>query len=349
MSRIPFRFLLNRYNRHALYSTKAAQKIGIIGLGTVGAKVAKNLLKSGFTVSALHDTNPNAGKELPENIQRTKTPRELAEICDVVMTALPAPPNVKDVLTGENGVLAGLRSGGVWIDHSTTDYQQTLELTKEAGKKGIQVLEAPLTGGIALLKQGKMTVLVGGEKRLFQECLPIFQQSSKMVLHMGEIGTATIAKVVSNMMAAINNVSMGEAMMLAKKGGVDLRALFDAVRFSAGNTYVWETEGPLIFNGTYDPDFTLSLHCKDLNLGYELARKFGVPLELYSLTEQIYNRARLKYGDEAGSSSPPKLLEDDLNEPLQIDGFEDWTYTVEHVDNSMAVVHTTKEIYNKEQ
>ncbi len=218
------------------------------------------------------------------------------------------------------------------------------------GKKDIQVLEAPITGGVALLRQSKMTVLVGGDEDLFKECLPILQQTNKVVLHMGKIGTATIAKVISNMLAAVNNVTMGEAMMLGKKGGVDLKALFDAIRFSAGNTYVWETEAPLIFNGSYDPDFTLYLHCEDLNLGYELSREFGVPTEMLALTEQIYNRARRRYGDEAGSSSPPKLLEDDLNEPLQIDGFEDWTYSVEHVGGSMAVVHTTKaKVYNDEQ
>lgn len=134
IGRTALRFLLSRHgNQHVAYSTKTAQKIGIIGLGNVGSTVAKNLLKSGFTVSALHDTNPEAGRDLPRDIPRPKTPRELATMCDVVMTALPAPPHVKQALTGEDGVLAGLRSGGVWIDHSTTDYQQTLDLANEAG------------------------------------------------------------------------------------------------------------------------------------------------------------------------------------------------------------------------
>lgn len=136
--------------------------------------------------------------------------------------------------------------------------------------------------------------------------------------------------------------------MLGKRGGLVLRSLFEAIRFSAGNSYVWETEGPLVFNGTYNPDFTLELHCKDLNLGYDLARKFKVPTELHSHVEQIYNRARFRYGNDAGSSYPPKMLEDDLQEQLQIGGFENWAYSVEHVNNSMAVVHTTKDkIYDK--
>ena len=122
---------------------------------------------------------------------------------------------------------------------------------------------------MALLKQGKMTVLVGGDKQLFRDCLPILEQSGKKVLYMGNMGTATVAKVVSNMIAAVNVITMGEALLLGKRGGVDLKSLFEAVRFSAGNTYTWETEAPLVFNGTYDPDFTIELHCKDLNLGYE--------------------------------------------------------------------------------
>ena len=131
-----FRLLLSQSGNHqkTYYSTKAAQGIGIIGLGHVGSTVAKNLLKSGFTLSALLDTNPTAGKDLPDDILRPGNPRELAEMSDVVLTALPAPPHVKQVLIGDDGVLAGLRPGGVWIDHSTTDYQQTLELAKEAGE-----------------------------------------------------------------------------------------------------------------------------------------------------------------------------------------------------------------------
>ena len=135
IGRTALRLFLGRLStRRSAYSTKTAHKIGIIGLGNVGSTVAKNLLKSGFTVSALLDKDPKkVGQDLPGDIPRPKTPRELAAICDVVTTALPAPPHVKQVLLGEDGVLAGLRSGGVWIDHSTTDYQQTLDLTAEAG------------------------------------------------------------------------------------------------------------------------------------------------------------------------------------------------------------------------
>ena len=153
IGRTAFRYVLSCYgNQRMALSTKAAQKIGIIGLGNVGSTVAKNLLKSGYTVTALHDNNPKAGQDLPWDIPRPNTPRELATMCDVVMTALPAPPHVKQVMTGEDGVLAGLRSGGVWIDHSTTDYEQTLDLADQAGTvKPVKPVKPVLTGHLLLI------------------------------------------------------------------------------------------------------------------------------------------------------------------------------------------------------
>ena len=218
-------------------------------------------------------------------------------------------------------------------------------------KKALEFLRCLSQGECrALLKQGKMTVLVGGDKQLFQDCLPILEQSGKKELYIGKMGASTVAKVISNMIAAVNVITMGEALLLGKRGGVNLKSLFEAVRFSARNTYTWETEAPLVFNGTYDPDFTIEFYCKDLNLDYELAREFQVPIELHAHAEQMYNRARVELGDDVGSTSPAKMLEEDLNESLQTDGFEDGTYTIEHVEGSMAVVQTTMDkIYDKNE
>ena len=314
-------------------------RVGIIGIGNVGAAVAHNLLKSKQRLTSVYDVCPEALRTIPENITRAGSAREVAEMSDVVLTALPAPPDVKKALQGDDGVLRGLREGGVWIDHSTTDYHQTLALGAEAKERGIKVLEAPVTGGMALLRQGKMTVLVGGERELYENCKPILQQVGCKVIYLGPLGAATITKVISNMLAATNTVATGEALMLAKRAGIDLKSCFDAIRFSAGNSFVWETEAPLVFNGTYDPHFAVELHTKDLNLGYELSRSLGAPIMLHGLVEQIYNRARLKYGNQVGSSCPPKLQEDELQESLQREGFDDWTYTIEEFQDSMVVVH----------
>ena len=342
VQRKPILSALHAFSR--LLSTGSVQpRIGIIGLGNVGSSIAFNLLRSGQKLTSVYDIHSEALADIPENVVRANSPKELAEMSDVVLTALPTPPHVREVMLGQGGVLSGLQAGGIWIDHSTTDYHQTLELAEEARGRGIKALEAPVTGGMALLRQGKMTVLVGGDRKLCDQCMPILKQSGKTVLYLGPLGTATITKVVSNMLAAANTVAMGEALLMGKRAGIDLKSYFDAIRFSAGNSFVWETEAPLVFNGSYDPHFAIELHTKDLNLGYELSRELGVPIMLHGLVEQIYNRARLRYGNDVGSSHPPKLLEDELNESLQTSGFDDWTYTVEEVQGSLAVVHQKSE------
>ena len=128
---------------------------------------------------------------------------------------------------------------------------------------------------MALLKQGLMTVFVSGEKEVYEECLPLLKMSGKTVLYLGGLGTATITKIVSNMLAATHNVAMGEALMIAKRNKIDMAKFFEAIRFSAGNSYVIETEAPLVFNGSYDPEFSLELHCKDLKLGSSIASDSG--------------------------------------------------------------------------
>ena len=229
------------------------------------------------------------------------------------------------------------------------DYHQTLNLAAKCKEMGVNFLEAPVTGGMALLKQGLMTVLVSGEKELFQGFLPLLKMSGETVLYLGGLGTATVTKIITNMLAATHLVSMGEAFMLAKRNKIDLKMFFEALRFSAGNSYVIETEAPLMFNGTFDPNFSLELHCKDLALGRNIARESGVPLKLHSLVEEIYNEARLFYGDDKGSSHPAKLLQDVLGEKLQTTGYDDWTYSINISDGSMAVKHTTKTKLNEKE
>lgn len=132
---------------------------------------------------------------------------------------------------------------------------------------------------------------------------------------------------------------MGEAMMIAKKSDIDLDMFWNSIRFSAGNSFVWETETPLVMNGEYNPGFTVNLQCKDMELGHFIAKQYEIPIEIFSLVQQIYNRAKYKYGDESGSSIIPKLLEHDLNESLQIDGFKKWEYSVDINDDSTKVLH----------
>eukprot|EP00041_Stephanoeca_diplocostata_P019280 m.413230 g.413230 ORF g.413230 m.413230 type:complete len:390 (-) comp21264_c0_seq1:210-1379(-) len=322
--------------------------IGIVGAGGVGEAIGLNLTRAGKRVVAWTDHNPHAGSKLEAAVPnaRVDTAREVAAASDVVITALTIPPVVRDCVLGDDGIFAGLRKGGLWIDHSTTDYNQTIELASMAHENGQSALEAPITGGLTLLQEGKMTVFVGGDKELFDAHHELFQANFNTILHMGDMGTATVTKVVTNMFAGAHVVLTAEALMMAKKAGINMSSYFDAVRNSAGNSYVWETEVPLILNQTFDPGFHIDLHCKDWNLGYEMGRKFGVPLQAFGLMEQTYYKAMYKYGGTVGSTHPAKLLQDEMGVKLDGEGFENWTYTCELVKQdmpgrtpTMAVVH----------
>lgn len=230
-------------------------RVGIVGVGGVGSAVGENLARAGHRVVAYCDQNPEAGGRLEElGATRWSTPRGCASQCDVVVTALTTPEVVRACVLGDDGVFAGLRRGGLLLDHSTTDYNQTLEFAAIASANGQQVLEAPITGGLTLLQEGKMTVLVGGEEGILEEHRPLLDASFANVLYMGPMGTATVAKVLSNMFAGAHVVLAGEALMVAKRAGMDMGVFWDAIRLSAGNSYVWETEvGPRpIVNGSVD-------------------------------------------------------------------------------------------------
>ncbi|XP_047479746.1 L-threonate dehydrogenase-like [Penaeus chinensis] len=254
-------------------------------------------------------------------------------------SGLPRPPNVKAAAEGPDGILAGLSEGKVWIDHSTTDYEQTLAFGEEAETRGGHVLEAPITGGLEALKKGQMVVHVGGDQQVADAMRPILDASYNKVFYVGKIGSAMMVKVVSNMLACVHIIAMGEVLMLAKRSGLNLKTFWDAIRVSAGNSFVWETGAPLIFNGCYDPGFTMALQNKDLQLGYDMARKFEVPMDMHQLALSIYRRTQYQLGDEAGCYSPPKTYELALGESLQVQDFKDWTYDNEIYKGSLVVSH----------
>ena len=201
------------------------------------------------------------------------------------------------------------------------------------------MLEAPITGGLEALKKGQMGVFLAGEKSVADEMFPLMEAVFHNVQYTGKLGTALIPKVLSNGLAALNMIAASEVLMICKRSGLDLKTAFDCIRASSGNSFVWETGVPMLFQGTFDPSFTIDLHCKDNQLGFELAMKHEVPFELLGLVQQIYNRALYKYGAEAPCYIPAKLIEDDLDEDLRCDGFEDWSYSIDNVDGSAVIRH----------
>jgi 3-hydroxyisobutyrate dehydrogenase len=249
------------------------------------------------------------------------SPQEVAATSDSVFTCLPSPQVVAEVLTGDAGILAGLAAGGTWIDMSTNDRHELERLAALAAERGIDCLEAPVTGGVHLAASGSITVLVGGDPTVFAAHGPAFQAIGDRVFYIGPLGSAAVIKVITNMLAFIHLVAAGEALMLARRAGLDLAQSFEVIKASSGTSFVHETESQVILNGSYDIGFTMDLACKDLGFAHELGDEFGVQLELASLVEQTFIRAREEYGGSAWSPMVVKLLEDQVGTELRAPGF----------------------------
>ena len=297
------------------------ERLGFVGLGNLGRHLAASLLRVGFPLT-VHDRDEAAAQPLLEaGAAWAPSPAEVASVSDSVLTCLPSPRAVSDVLTGPEGILEGLGPGGTWIDSSTNDRHDLERLAAAAAARGVHCLEAPVTGGVHLAASGQITVLVGGDADVFAAHLPVFEAIGGKVFHIGPLGSASVIKVITNMLAFIHLVAAGEALMLARRAGLDLGQSFEVIKASSGTSFVHETESQVILNGSYDIGFTMDLALKDLGFAHELGSDLGVPLELATLVEQTFVRAREAYGGSAWSPMVVKLLEDALGTDLRAPGF----------------------------
>jgi 3-hydroxyisobutyrate dehydrogenase len=231
---------------------------------------------------------------------------------------LPSPAVSEKVLTA---ILETLKPGSTWIENSTNGRDEMQRLATMAAAKGVRVLEAPVTGGVHLAARGEITVLVGGDADLFELHKPALEVIGNKTFHMGAIGSAAIIKVITNMLAFIHLVADAEALMLAKRGGLDLGQAWAAITASSGTSFVHETEGQLILNGSYDIAFSMDLALKDLGFAMNFGKEFGVPLDLASMTNQTFMKGKAMYGGSAQSTQIAKLLEDALGTDLRAKGF----------------------------
>lgn len=296
-------------------------RYAFIGLGNLGRHLAASLHRAGFALT-VHDLDRTAAEPLlADGAVWAASPREAAGGADAVITCLPSPAAATAVLCGTSGVLDGLRAGGTWIEMSTTDQHELARLAARAAERGVATLEAPVTGGVHLAAAGRITILVGGDAAVFEAHRPALAAMGKQIFHMGPLGSASVMKVITNMLAFIHLLAAGEALMLARRGGLDLAQAFHAIKASSGNSFVHETEGQLILNGSYDIAFTMDLACKDLGFATQLGRDLGVPLDLAAATARTFARARSEYGGAAWSTMAVKLLEDALGTDLRAPGF----------------------------
>ena len=292
--------------------------IGFIGLGNVGSKVANNIISNGYKLY-VHDLDEIKSQSLvSKGAIFCKSIEELVPKVSVLITCLPSPKSVKEVLLK---CVPKFNKKHLWIEMSTTDEKDMKYLSKLVFDKNAEVLEAPITGGQHRAESGNISILVGGSRASFKRSFPILSCIGHQILHCGEIGKASTLKVVTNYLASINLLALGEALMVCKKYGIDLKTAFEGIKISSGNSFVHETESQVILNGSYDVGFTMDLVCKDVGLFDKLTKKYQIPAEVSTLMLEIFQRGREKLGDRALSTSIVKLLEDKCNDNLRASGF----------------------------
>ena len=298
-------------------------KIGFIGLGNVGGKLAESLLRNNFdlTVRDIDESLTDRFKDLGAKV--VKSPKELAEQTDLIITSLPSPEVSAEVMEADDGIINGLSKDKIWIEMSTTDENEVKRLgEKVIAKKGIP-MDGPVSGGCHRAATGNIAIFVGGERKAFEKILPALTVMGRKVLHTGELGTASVLKVITNYLASVHLVALGEAWTIAKKSNLDLAKTYKGIAISSGNSFVHETESQVILNGSYNINFTMDLVLKDTGLFDNLAKKLNAPLEISPQIVEIFKDGQKKYGSRAWSSMIVKRMEDLNNINFRANGFPD--------------------------
>ena len=296
-------------------------KIGFIGLGNVGCKLAESLFRNKFdlTVYDLDDIVINKFKS--KGVEIAESLGELVKKVDVIITCLPSPEICADVMLNKNGILENISKSKIWIEMSTTDQKEVIRLGNLVKDKEAIPLEAPVSGGCHRAATGNIAIFVGGDRKAFDKVLPILTCMGRKILHVGELGSASILKVITNYLASVHLAALGEALTIAKKHNLDLKKTFEGIKISSGNSFVHETESQVILNGSYNINFTMDLVEKDMSLFNKLSEDKNIELEIAPFVLDIFKDAKEKFGSRAWSSMVVKRLEDKYNINFREKGF----------------------------
>lgn len=292
-------------------------KIAFIGLGNMGEPMAANLVNAGFDLN-IHDVDRNKAESLVQaGAHWADSIQAAVSEADVVMTSLPSPAIIKQVASAEDGLIAHIREGAIWIELSTNNLDVWRDVRELAASKQVRTLDAPISGGAEGAAAGTLTVLVGGDQATFDECQPIFSAIGKRIDYLGEAGAGYVAKIAQVVLCYLHSVALSEALMLGVKGGVPADKMLAIIQNSTGRSYVADRYGPSILNGDYDPTFELGLALKDMRLTLELAGQVMAELPMCRQVEQMYGQAVDQYGGKAPHLMAVKLLEQANDKPLR--------------------------------
>ena len=298
-----------------------SHKVGFIGLGNVGAKLAGSLLRNKIDLTVRDLDKAAAQPLLDAGVGWADSPAQMARDCDVIITCLPSPAISAAVLEAEDGVLAGLSKGKIWAEMSTTDEQEIYRLGALVANTGASAIDCPVSGGCHRAATGNISIFAGAERAVFDQMLPLLTKMGRRILHTGPLGSATILKVVTNYLATANLVSVAEALSACSAAGMDLKTSFEAIRISSGNSFVHETESQVILNGSRDINFTMDLVLKDISLFNDVAERSGLSLELAPLLIEIFKDGIAQYGEREFSPNIIRRIEEPAGLDVRADGF----------------------------
>ncbi|MXZ97607.1 MAG: NAD(P)-dependent oxidoreductase [Acidimicrobiaceae bacterium] len=305
-------------------------RVGFIGLGNVGSKLAGSLLRNGFDL-VVRDLDRSAAAALESaGAGWAGSPAEMAATAEVVITCLPSPAASAAVMEADDGILAGLAARPdrgdeaepvIWAEMSTTDDAEVRRLAVLVAAAGGAAMDCPVSGGCHRAATGNISIFAGCDRATFERALPVLTAMGRNILHAGPLGSASILKVVTNYLATANLVSLCEALVTSKQAGIDLNTAYEAIRISSGNSFVHETESQVILNGSRDINFTLDLVQKDLSLFAAVAERAGVPLELLPVLIEIFDDAAARYGSREWSPNVVRRLEEAVGTSVLAPGF----------------------------
>lgn len=280
----------------------AMKKIGFIGLGIMGKPMAKNLLKAGYSLT-VYDIRPEPVKEVvAAGAQEGKSSKDVAEKSEVVITMLPNSPEVKEAVLGDEGVLDGAKAGVILIDMSSIAPLVSKEVGAKLAEKGVEMLDAPVSGGEPKAIDGTISIMVGGKKEVFEQVEDILKVMGASAVLVGDIGSGNTTKLANQIIVALNIAAMSEAMVLATKAGVDPEKVYNAIRGGLAGSTVLDAKVPLALKGNFKPGFRIELHIKDLQNALDTAHKIGVPVPLASGVMEVMQALKVdgKAGDDHG-------------------------------------------------
>ena len=287
-----------------------AQTVGFIGLGIMGRTMAKNLIKTVYQL-VVHSRGKGPVDEIvKEGAKAGGSQREVAGACDVLITMLPNSPDVEQVALGKDGIIEGARKGLIFADMSTISPIVSTKIGKALAVKGVEMLDAPVSGGEKGAVDGALSIMVGGDKAVFEKVLPIFQAMGKTITLLGPLGFGGFTKLANQIIVAVNLTALAEALTLGKKAGLDRELLLTALAGGLANSKCLEQKKPNYIAGTYNPGFKIDLHFKDLGLIMESARALGVPLPATAVVQELFNAMRVKGRGGLDHSGIITLLED---------------------------------------